>query len=224
MRDPRWKFVDAEGETLAAEHTPVALAFGLGCPNEAVVGMYRFPGAVIWLQVNAIPLTEPGETHPHTVICTLIDITGCRLAQSTLDGYVSALSENTILQELQRQEVEQLRIRVKELEGRDGLTGLIGHGSFQRILAEAVLREAVSVILIGIDEFRSFNRQFGHEKGDAVLRQITEIIVGVLPDPECTCRYGGDRFAAVLPGATEPDGFGSGQRSRRNDPELQVAS
>jgi len=203
LLDPRWRFVDAEGIPLSKENLPGWMAFRLACAQEAIVGVYRYPGAVIWLCMQSCPLMNADESHPHAVVTTLTDITAKRLSESTLDRYVSALSENTIELEVMRQETAHLNQQLRELAERDGLTGLSNHSKFQHTVSEIVAREtASSLLLIGIDEFRKYNRRYGHARGDHLLQLLTYIILQVIPDRDHACRYAGDQIALILPGAT----------------------
>lgn len=56
-----------------------------------------------------------------------------------------------------------------------------------------------SVIMLDIDDFDRFNRDFGHEQGDRLLREISELILMNLRPRDLACRYAGDRFVLHLP-------------------------
>ncbi|QQX79624.1 GGDEF domain-containing protein [Shewanella sp. KX20019] len=58
----------------------------------------------------------------------------------------------------------------------------------------------VSVLIIDIDHFKSFNDKYGHILGDYCLQKIAKAIESSLPDLDCTAaRYGGEEFAIILP-------------------------
>lgn len=58
----------------------------------------------------------------------------------------------------------------------------------------------VSVLIIDIDHFKSFNDKYGHILGDYCLQKIARTIEASLPDSDCTAaRYGGEEFAIILP-------------------------
>jgi len=88
----------------------------------------------------------------------------------------------------------------------DGLTGLVNHRVFQERLTAEVARCArypsscVSLIMLDIDHFKRFNDTYGHQTGDAVLKQIAEtirqMVRGLVDVP---ARYGGEEFAVILP-------------------------
>ncbi len=56
-----------------------------------------------------------------------------------------------------------------------------------------------SVVMLDIDNFDAFNRQYGHNLGDRLLREISELIVMNLRTHDLACRYAGDRFVLLMP-------------------------
>lgn len=88
--------------------------------------------------------------------------------------------------------------------GVDPVTGLANHRRFHDVLGVelAVAKrymEPLSVIVLDLDAFGSVNDLLGHPRGDAVLRQAAEALVGAAPQGGCVCRIGGDEFGLVLP-------------------------
>lgn len=57
----------------------------------------------------------------------------------------------------------------------------------------------VSLILLDIDDFDRINRRHGFVEGDQLLEAVTELLLLNLRDGDLLCRYGGDRFAVMLP-------------------------
>lgn len=94
--------------------------------------------------------------------------------------------------------------RTLELACTDGLTGLLNHRQFKRDFCEEVVRAAryntsLSVILLDVDDFKKFNDSYGHPNGDIILRELAELIRGLLRDCDLVYRYGGEEFVALLP-------------------------
>jgi diguanylate cyclase (GGDEF)-like protein len=90
----------------------------------------------------------------------------------------------------------EVRIRAEQ----DALTGLRNHGSFQRELGEAVATgRPFAVLMLDLDEFKTFNDALGHPAGDTLLVDIAGAMLTATRDGDCLYRYGGDEFAAILP-------------------------
>ncbi len=114
-------------------------------------------------------------------------------------------------QELQsaRSLAEAGRLRLEELAMQDSLTGLANRRHFDTFLDTEVRRAKragtpVALIMIDADKFKPFNDMYGHPSGDACLRLVATAIRGQLRRAgDLAARFGGDEFAAVLPGADE---------------------
>ncbi|WP_285163383.1 sensor domain-containing diguanylate cyclase [Shewanella goraebulensis] len=75
----------------------------------------------------------------------------------------------------------------------------------------------ISVLIIDIDHFKSFNDNYGHVMGDRCLQKIAEAIKSALPNEECTAaRYGGEEFALVLPNITAEEVEKAAQLIQKN--------
>jgi diguanylate cyclase (GGDEF)-like protein len=99
-----------------------------------------------------------------------------------------------------------LRETLRNQSIRDGLTGLFNRRyleeTLEREIHRAVREQApLSIIFIDIDHFKSFNDEFGHEAGDAVLRQLGAFLTTQVRYEDIACRYGGEEFVVVLPDA-----------------------
>jgi diguanylate cyclase (GGDEF)-like protein len=94
---------------------------------------------------------------------------------------------------------------------RDALTGLRNHGAFQADLdaslaadpdpaADATGRGPLAVLMLDLDGFKAYNDTRGHPAGDRLLRRIADTLESSIRQEDCAYRYGGDEFAAILPG------------------------
>jgi diguanylate cyclase len=86
----------------------------------------------------------------------------------------------------------------------DPLTGLGNRKYFDRTIGTAVQNalatgEPLSLLLIDIDHFKSFNDSYGHLTGDQVLRLVGLSLKQTIKGQDITARYGGEEFAVVLP-------------------------
>jgi len=102
----------------------------------------------------------------------------------------------------------------------DGLTGLYNHLHFQEHLSSELLKSqrfkySVSVLMIDIDHFKRVNDKFGHPRGDATLRETSEIIKETIRGYDVPARYGGEEFAVVLPHAESDQALNVAERVRK---------
>ncbi len=80
------------------------------------------------------------------------------------------------------------------------LTGQFEYLSQQLTSHKNISRKQSLVLLIlDINDFSEFNRQFGNQEGDRLLLEICELILLNLRQQDLICRYAGDRFAIILP-------------------------
>ncbi len=90
----------------------------------------------------------------------------------------------------------------------DGLTELYNHRYFQEQMKmqveQAKRYEApFSLIIIDIDFFKKFNDTFGHQAGDAVLRQVAQLLKQSVRTTDIVCRYGGEEMSIILPNTSK---------------------
>ena len=86
----------------------------------------------------------------------------------------------------------------------DGLTDLYNHRYFQEQMQRAVenskrYNSVFSLIILDIDFFKKFNDNYGHQSGDAVLRQVAYILKKNVRSTDIVCRYGGEEMSIILP-------------------------
>lgn len=89
----------------------------------------------------------------------------------------------------------------------DPLTGLYNRrfliGQLDSLLKRALHGgPPVGLVLFDIDHFKQINDQFGHDAGDAVLRELAARVAAQVRPTDFACRFGGEEFVVVLPGAT----------------------
>ncbi len=88
----------------------------------------------------------------------------------------------------------------------DPLTGVYNRRGLEEQLEQALLethgrRVPLSLLVIDCDDFKEINDRAGHAFGDALLREVADVLVQVLPERAVAARLGGDEFVVMLPGA-----------------------
>ena len=119
--------------------------------------------------------------------------------------------------------VEELRLanfRLREMSHTDELTEVGNRRSFDLRVREEISRSsrfghAFSLLMIDIDGFKKFNDEFGHPKGDAVLRALGALMRSASREGDVPCRVGGEEFAFILPETGKADGLVFAERFRR---------
>ena len=102
----------------------------------------------------------------------------------------------------------------------DGLTGVPNRRSMDEMLENAWRRAVrnrtpLSLILIDIDHFKSFNDRFGHVAGDRCLVRVASEMRGTLRRPDdFLARYGGEEFLAFPASAPVEAAVGLAERLR----------
>jgi diguanylate cyclase (GGDEF)-like protein len=100
-------------------------------------------------------------------------------------------------------------LQVEARATHDRLTGIANRETLLTTLTNEIERATrhhkwLSVAFIDIDRFKPINDTFGHNSGDAVLRQISALIAGNIRASDLFGRYGGEEFMLILP-ETGPD-------------------
>lgn len=90
---------------------------------------------------------------------------------------------------------------------RDHLSGLYNRTYLNEAVSQFSARcqrapQSVAVIMADIDNFKRINDTFGHAAGDKVIYDVAQLIKQDIREGDIPCRYGGEEFLLVLPGAT----------------------
>jgi diguanylate cyclase (GGDEF)-like protein len=101
----------------------------------------------------------------------------------------------------------------------DALTGTFNRRTIDlwlsRTFSEAHRQDhLLSVLFVDIDHFKAINDTHGHAAGDAVLRQVSDVLRRELQATDLLGRYGGEEFVIVLPGRNGDDARQLGERIR----------
>jgi two-component system, cell cycle response regulator len=107
-----------------------------------------------------------------------------------------------------------------EMSVTDQLTGLHNRRYMQARLEDALTRldrdvEPASVMIADVDFFKAVNDKWGHDAGDKVLQQISRRLKANMRAIDIACRYGGEEFVVVMPGADLQAAFQAAERLRK---------
>jgi diguanylate cyclase (GGDEF)-like protein len=116
-------------------------------------------------------------------------------------------------------ESHRARAALEQQVATDGLTGL--HN--RRFMIEAFPRQLerclrgqkpVSLLMLDVDHFKAYNDGHGHQAGDAVLRNVARVLHAAVRPDDLLCRYGGEEFSVLLPGASASVAVEAAERLR----------
>ncbi len=123
--------------------------------------------------------------------------------RSTRARLVVALSEQIALA------LANLRLReaLRSQSIVDPLTGLFNRRYLETVLERECRRTAranrpLTILLLDVDHFKEVNDSWGHDAGDAVLRELAGLLRAHFRGDDIACRYGGEEFVVVLSEAT----------------------
>jgi diguanylate cyclase (GGDEF)-like protein len=110
-------------------------------------------------------------------------------------------NNDAILQSLKLQQQYQVHA------GTDGLTGLHNRRWMNEMFPRQIdrslsTRQKLTLLMLDIDNFKSFNDDHGHLAGDHVLCMTAKILQENLRPGDLSARYGGEEFVALLPGSS----------------------
>lgn len=118
---------------------------------------------------------------------------------------------------------------IHEVAHRDQLTGLANRREMDERLQQ-LWREyrqsgaLFSVILCDVDDFKSFNDQYGHDFGDRIIVKVGQRLQYALRGNDLVARWGGDEFLVLLPGQNSRSAALIGERLRRRIAETSLTS
>ncbi|MEJ2142752.1 MAG: diguanylate cyclase [Gammaproteobacteria bacterium] len=129
--------------------------------------------------------------------------------------------KNHLIEQL-KSEVNQRKVaeeKLRRLASTDELTGLFNRRHINELLAEEIKRasrynNAISLLVIDIDDFKIINDTHGHDAGDQVLRAFSKLLLDVNRDTDKVGRWGGEEFVVVLPHASTDKALTLAERVR----------
>ncbi|MCB0406855.1 MAG: diguanylate cyclase [Bdellovibrionales bacterium] len=186
-----------------------------------IVSDYRMPGMNGVLFLREMKTLCP--TAARTILSGQIDIHEISNAINTAEIHRFFLKpwENDYLK-LQIHEAVQTHINLSEkthfkyLSITDPITGLTNHRFFQDQLRKTISEnQLVSLIMLDVDHFKSFNDRYGHPEGDQLLSEISQTLLDLMHAEGTASRYGGEEFSLILPNFTAEQAFKYGETLRQ---------
>jgi diguanylate cyclase (GGDEF)-like protein/PAS domain S-box-containing protein len=120
-----------------------------------------------------------------------------------------------------------LREALRNQSIKDPLTGLYNRRYLEEMLEREIRRavraeQPLGILMLDLDHFKSFNDTYGHDAGDAVLRETATFVTKSIRVEDIVCRFGGEEFVVILPTADLDAARSRGERIRAKVKELTV--
>lgn len=140
-----------------------------------------------------------------------------------LNARIYALLRTKTLQDelrMKNKQLEDLLQKVEYMAITDSLTSLYNRRRFHMVLNKEYERTKryatpLTVVMLDIDHFKKVNDKFGHQAGDAVLKETAQMIQKSIRDIDVAFRYGGEEFVIVLPNTEKNDASVVAERMRK---------
>jgi len=159
------------------------------------------------------------------VLCVLTginDISERKRLESSLKAANDALRQQVC-------EIEELQHGLREQAVRDPLTGLFNRRYLDSTLSSTLShlmaqQRPVGLIMLDADHFKQINDNHGHLTGDMVLATLGQYLRAHFRSDDIVCRYGGEEFIVVLPGASMEVSYAKAEALRQGVAELVIPS
>jgi diguanylate cyclase (GGDEF)-like protein/PAS domain S-box-containing protein len=165
-----------------------------GEPQMCELRMVKKDGTAFWAHLAATVAKDKGGVTVYRVVMS--DITAHKQAEEALH------------------ESEQ---RYLELSIIDDLTQLYNSRHFYTQLENEIERsnryeQPLTLLMMDLDNFKTFNDAYGHVEGDYVLSRLGQVIKRCLRETDSAYRYGGEEFTIMLPMTTSEEGIVTAKR------------
>jgi diguanylate cyclase (GGDEF)-like protein len=124
--------------------------------------------------------------------------------------------------------LERANLQLERLASADALTGVANRLCFEEVYNREWTRaqrtrSALSLAMVDVDEFKSYNDTYGHTRGDACLTAVAKALESTARrGSDLVARYGGEEFVVILPGFDEERAMDMAQRLHESVARLQI--
>lgn len=106
--------------------------------------------------------------------------------------------------QLRTEELQRLNSKLKYLANIDPLTGLNNRRSFIELIKPSLKlsvrgNKSSSLLMLDIDLFKAINDKYGHDVGDAILKNFSQVMLDSIRESDICSRHGGEEFLVFLP-------------------------
>jgi diguanylate cyclase (GGDEF)-like protein len=115
------------------------------------------------------------------------------------------------------QQLEEVLTKLEKIAITDPLTGLFNRRYFESVIEKEYnktvrYKTPTSCLVIDIDYFKRINDNYGHRKGDEVLKEIARLIKDCLRKVDTIARWGGEEFVILMPGTDSQKAYVAAER------------
>ena len=168
------------------------------------------------LMVGTIFYSMSGTLLPRTFVTRYAVAIGAAAESLILS---LALGSRILALREEKERLEAREARLKKMSVTDGMTGLFNKLFFVENLPEEIQRSRLagyplSLLMMDVDHFKRFNDTYGHTEGDKVLTALSDVLRSCARKSDSACRFGGEEFTLILPGADRSTALNVAERIR----------
>jgi two-component system, cell cycle response regulator len=168
----------------------------------------------LWRSETGYSIEDLGSTNGTRVNEAIIE------SAALADGDLISIGDSVLKLVGERSIEAKYHAEIHQQVARDNLTDLLNPRAFKTVLESEVLRalrydRSMALVMMDIDHFKAVNDQHGHLAGDAVLRQLADVLRSRVRRGDSLFRVGGEELALILPETSLATATGVAESYRR---------